>query len=501
MVKKIGLLIVFCSLVFASYSMVVKKDVIFHTDIARDFLLLERIVKTKRPTLIGGRSGGIPGMFHGPAWLYVNLPGFLMGQGSPEVVALWWLFLGASFVLASGLAAKKIFGKSVGWLAAGLAASGFIPELNNLLNPHGAIWAFLGLFYFLNQYFKTLKSRYLALGVFFIGMAIQFQVAFGGPILVLSLPYIVFKIIKSKKFSHLLVLGVIALPLSTFLVFDLRNNWLQTRSLIKYLTADKGDYQLALLPFLKERFWGFFTGATYFVSAKNQVLAGLSALFLIYFGWLAYKAKRFWHEFKFFAWLYVGFWIITIPFKGTLWAYYYQPFVGVSPLLLASGYKLCTKKLFGLFFVVLVGANLIYGYRHMRRSIEFAGSDLNSWQFYKKMSQRIFTQAPEEFGYYIFSPDLFGYSPRYALNYINDQSSKSAIAFEKKPTTFLIYVPKGNNPFVDPVWWKEKQVKIEKQPRWHYKYENGLIIEEYRLNESELSTPSDPTLLQNLHFR
>jgi hypothetical protein len=51
--------------VFLSAWYVINGDIVFHTDIARDFLVLQDIVETHKPTLIGPRSGGISGVFHG----------------------------------------------------------------------------------------------------------------------------------------------------------------------------------------------------------------------------------------------------------------------------------------------------------------------------------------------------------------------------------------------------------------------------------------------------
>src|SRR3989338_3294329 len=75
-------------------------NIFFHTDIARDFLLLEDLADNKNLTLIGPRSGAIPGLFHGPLWLYLNLSAFFLGGRNPVVVGWFWVLL---YILSIGI--------------------------------------------------------------------------------------------------------------------------------------------------------------------------------------------------------------------------------------------------------------------------------------------------------------------------------------------------------------------------------------------------------------
>ena len=71
---KLACLAILSAVLFLNTLHLFKADVRFHTDIARDFLVMADIVETNKPTLIGPKSGGISGVFHGPAWYYLNLP-------------------------------------------------------------------------------------------------------------------------------------------------------------------------------------------------------------------------------------------------------------------------------------------------------------------------------------------------------------------------------------------------------------------------------------------
>ena len=39
------------------------------------------------------------------------------------------------------------------------------------------------------------------------------------------------------------------------------------------------------------------------------------------------------------------------------------------------------------------------------------------------------------------------------------------------------------------------------EPDEIFKYDNGFVVEKYILTEEEISIPSDPNLIQDLHFR
>ncbi|MBI3380287.1 hypothetical protein HY029_06055 [Candidatus Gottesmanbacteria bacterium] len=104
--KKIVLFIVFFNLFLASWYFI-QGDLNFNTDIARDFLLLEDL-KQKKVVLIGARAGPA-GFFHGPAWMYLNLPIYILGNGNPVVVGWFWIALTIGFLFYSFKIAKKIF--------------------------------------------------------------------------------------------------------------------------------------------------------------------------------------------------------------------------------------------------------------------------------------------------------------------------------------------------------------------------------------------------------
>ena len=79
---------------------------------------------------------------------------------------------------------------------------------------------------------------------------------------------------------------------------------------------------------------------------------------------------------------------------------------------------------------------------------------------------------------------------------------KRAFAFEKKHITYLVVAPPPSDRlFLDGVWWKNNQVKINKKPAKIFSYKNGFRVEKYILTQKEQSIASDPNIIQSLIFR
>ena len=104
--KVLFLILILLSLFFASWY-VVNGDLTFSSDIARDFLLFGEITE-KKFVLIGPKSS-VMGLFHGPLWLYLNYPAYLIGNGNPLVVGVWWIILDAVFLVSVFFISKKLF--------------------------------------------------------------------------------------------------------------------------------------------------------------------------------------------------------------------------------------------------------------------------------------------------------------------------------------------------------------------------------------------------------
>lgn len=483
--------------VFLSAWFAIHKDLNFHTDIARDYLVLEEIVNTKKPTLIGPRSGGIPGVFHGPLWFYTNLPAFVIGNGSPAVVSWFWVLLSVVGIYGTYYFGKKLFDEKTALLAALLLSVYSIFYTRSLFNPYGAVLFFPVFFYLFTMYRKNLKFLYLLAALFTLGIIMQFQIAFGAPILFLTFLYHLKLIFKKKKFNHLLAYGILLLPLSTYIFFDLRHDFLQVRSVIKYISEKQDVGQLPIVDILLSRIRGVFLDGLDMVRLAPWYALPVTLLFIYAMNKIIKNKKQEWRDkYLLFFYYYIGFWTICFLYKGVVWEYYYWPFLPMTLLVFSSFYKLIDKRLFSIIFLYV----LVINFSVAIPPLKGAGK---GWQFYHALAQRVYGDAPLEFGYYIYTPDQFGYSERYAMNYTQKEfGEKKSHPYSKNKVTYLIIAPPpGDKPYLNGDWWKTNQIKFTRKPDEIFKYDNGFVVEKYVLTDEEKAVPSDPNLIQDLHFR
>lgn len=505
--KKLTILIIFLIVIniILSAWFVINNDLLFHTDIGRDFLLFEEIVKTKKLTLIGPRSGGIPGVFHGPLWLYLNIPAFIIGNGNPVVIGWFWVALSVLTIGITYLSGKLIFNSFVGLLAALLVSTRLVDSTRALFNPFGAVLLAPLFFLFFLKYLKEKKIIYLVTSFFIIGLIIQFQIAFGLPILLISSLVLLKEWLKTKKWSHLLSYFILVIPLSSYAIFELRHNFLQVTAIFTYIFARPNEAgKMKIVPLILSRIHGVLIEGFNLLNNNYWFLAIIPLVLMLFcYFRKAELIKKYILVFNLFFFFYLGFWLIMLSFKGVVWSYYYWPFLGLSAILFSSLILFLNKYLFAIIFSLFILLNTLSNIDLVKGSKNLIGLDGGSWKFNYQMTKNIFDKANGEFGYFVYSPDLFGYPQKYAINYVQKEYSKIlSFPYEKKRQTFLIIVPAPKDkPFLDGAWWVKNQVKISGKPKSIQKYTNGFRIEEYQLSEAEIKISADPNLVEDLHFR
>jgi len=126
---KYFLLIICLYALFLGAWPVINGDLHFHTDIARDFLLMQEITD-KKIVLIGPRADW-KGLFHGPLWLYVNYPAFILSHGNPIAVGWFWIGLTIACAVAYYFIAKSLFNNVVGIIFSSLFILAMVPYMNS----------------------------------------------------------------------------------------------------------------------------------------------------------------------------------------------------------------------------------------------------------------------------------------------------------------------------------------------------------------------------------
>jgi len=330
---------------------------------------------------------------------------------------------------------------------------------------------------------------------------IQFQIAFGGPILVLTFLYLIYILRKTKLWHHISAVLILVVPLSTYIVFELRNNFLQLRSIALHISQNDEPKNWAII--LENRLRGFFIDGTALFPDSYRHFAVLTYLIILIGLYLNRKSKNkniqvYWLVLFF----YVGYWILTLPFSNLVIHYYYWPFLPLFIMCIASMYSVIKKSLFIVVFVLVFGVNFLVGVQSVIESSKVIGKDGSSWLFLDTTIAKVFKDNAE-FGYYVYTPDLFAYTPRYAFIYHQRKNPQvKSYSFQKKPITFLYMSPDfdNNTKYHSATWWRANQVRIQSKPAGRIVFPNNQILEKYQLTPQQIGVPSDPNLVSDLFF-
>lgn len=484
--------------IYFSALFVLNGDIIFHTDIARDFMLMQQVVESHKFTLIGPRIGPVPGLFHGPLWLYLNLPAFILGHGNPVVVGWGWVIMGILFLFSTYFAVNKIFGRNPALLATVFLSSRLAFYSHQLFNPSGAIMLTPIFFYTYWKYFESKQPKYLIFLSIILGCLIQFEAAYGVPITILVITSIIISSLKSRRFSHPLYLLAILLPLSSYLLFDLRHDFLQLHAITNYLQSS-GISGSSILETLKSRSEFIINSGYGFILPPN--ISWEKTIYLFFFLAILAYGVYFGGKRSLPYWLYLylfgGYWLLSLFYRGVFESYYYQPLQILTLIIVSSSLSLFPSIIALLLLSFPIFSNLAHSKVASFATYDYSGNHASSWQYNLNLAKSLYEKSPGDFGYFVLSEDLLAYSPKYAIIYANYlYPNKKSSLFQKKPTTYVIIssdtYKQGS---IDVRWWEEGQVRITKKPEMVTDYRGNYTIKEYLLTEDEIKIPEDPNLM------
>jgi hypothetical protein len=488
------------NLFFASW-FVLNNDINFGSDIARDFLLFGEIAQ-KKIILIGPKSS-VAGLFHGPLWLYLNFPAYVLGNGNPVIVGWWWVLVSFLILIPYYFIAKELFNKKTAYLFVLFVSLFFSFHTKYLFNPDGAMFLIPVFFYLFIKYLKTWNVKYLIAHIFTIGCIIQFQLAIGIPLLGLSFSYLTFRILRSNYKKHLLALLVIFIPLSTYIIFDLRHQFLLTNSVLRFLSPQSGDsvtYNYLFMIYDRSR---LMLSQVEFIRPDPIYRNLIVAIFFLFFLYKQIKDNKYKTIYFSFLYFYIGFYVLTLINRGPILYFYMYPFFPFVFLIFSSFITSKYSKIFLAVFILAYLINTQTAYKDMQSSAKFIGKEETSWKFLNNMANTFYSTKDNNFGWFFYTPDVIGYGPRYALNYQQKlHPAINASYIDKKPITYVVVAPQAvDNPFISYKWWKENTINIRKNPVSVITFPNGYTIEKYNFTKEEIEAPYNKTYDPGLGFR
>jgi hypothetical protein len=340
-------------------------DFFYFLDQARDLSLVKDIVYNNHIVLIGGRAG-LGGIFHGPLWLYMIVPFFLLAKGNPfyTLIPLFSIVSLLPIIIAY-IGGKKLYGMFFAVTLALLLAISqtLINASYSTSNAHMMPVLFLGYIFLAVCYLRGTERVLPFIGLI-IGISFQFQSAFA----IFLIPLTVILLILSKKMPTLKTIALSSLAMlvgvSTFLVFELKNQFLMTKTALNLAGGGlkpMRDYeQFANVGYrVMDRFQhllNFFTFPTFERSSLYFLLIGITLLcgFYLLFSRRGKNKKGFKKEILFVLIVPFLYLAIYTSYPFPLWEHYMYALPVASCFLLSHAITAIYRKIPHIGYILLL---------------------------------------------------------------------------------------------------------------------------------------------------
>lgn len=298
----------------------INSNLFFGYEQGRDFLVIKEIVINHKLTLIGSKTD-ISGIFHGPLYYYISSIPFILSKGNPMAVSIFYVVLSSLMVFPIYVLGGFFGNKRVGIFSAFIFAVSFqsIVYARWLSNPPLAIPLVILYFIFLYRFIKGSKKN-LFFASITLGLLCQSEflnIVFFSAITLLTI-IVYFHKFNSQNKRYLFLCGILAISISvgSYIIFDLRHNYLVTKSIF-LLVKSGGGYHLDLLQAVSQTIMVFMN---VFTSTVLPFVFPLSVIFIIVGIYLLIKKiiegkKEF---FMFSIWLFLPIFLLIVLRHGVL---------------------------------------------------------------------------------------------------------------------------------------------------------------------------------------
>lgn len=416
--------------------LILRDSVPFAYDMGRDLLWAKDIVFYQTPTLIGP-AASIWGVYFGPLWFYfLSVPLWISG-GHP----LSAVFATTLTIIATGMLSYLLFKKYLGRLYA-FTLSVIILFSATLINIstfafHANVLPLLTLSMIYFCFLATVKKP-IYIAAAFLAVSLMFHADPAPAVVFTIVPIFIFFYFKlyRKKVTRgesqddrwwvkLVSLSIVSylLPLAPLILFELRNNFIQTKSLMAYFLGQNSSLS-GQLPFLERVtnrlsiFSEFFTTS---FAAGNIVL---TILFLVFFAVGIYqflkmnKDKNLSTLFKINALVLITvFLIFTVVFTVEVknWYLYGLPVILAFLLTFATIGLGRARAILPLFLIIYLVANILPFLKDERTTA--ARADPANLANQLAALSAIYNDAQKTpqraFSVYVFTPSIYDYHYQY----------------------------------------------------------------------------------------
>lgn len=213
----------------------------FLEDEGRDMLIVKRMVDTGKPVLIGPQTS-TGNMYLGPFYYYFIAPALVLAGMNPVGPAVLIAITGVVTVYLLYRWGSEWFGWRTGWVASSMYA--FLPLpvtfTRNSWNPNLAPLVSLLIIGVLVRVRDPKKTEIKWVGVLGILCGLLVQLHYMALIMVGLVALIVCAWwFRSRKFAKAILIGMAGflISLAPFFIFELRNDWVNSRAILRFVEA------------------------------------------------------------------------------------------------------------------------------------------------------------------------------------------------------------------------------------------------------------------------
>ena len=487
--------------------MILAGDFFYLFDQARDYLLIKNIVDTHTLALIGTHSG-LGGFFHGPFWLYMLAPVYILFGGNPFSFAYFYILLELVTVFVAYIVGARLYGQKPGAIISLLAALSPVVwnSVPNTIGVNVEPLVFLGLFYFLIKYLRG-DSKSFVFASFFAGLTLQFETALP-LVLIPSMVIAFFLNKKAVKNFKIMILGIFAyiLSVSSFILFDLRHQFLMTKAVLgAFGGGEKGKGYLVMKDRIIEHFGSLLGSYKSFLFSQDILLTILFGVIIVFAVFLIFQNKeKIKKEFLFLLLFPALVYLFFIFYPYAIWPEYV--FGLLIPVILAFYLALTLvwentlgKVLVVLFFgLTLFNFGLYIGNQYLGKYQENTSS--GSYKNQKTVVEWLYKDAGKgKFGYFVYTPETYTHGMDYLIWYYGKKNPNTFFESQKDSITYLILYPHTSNDEGAYDFWKKNVVRTSGKILETKEFTGGITVQKILIGDKE--SPVDPNYYQGLIFR
>lgn len=308
----------------------------FYYDQGRDALVIEEILKGD--IVLIGPTTGIEGVFLGPFYYYFMVPGYFLGQGNPVVASYWQTTFIVLGLITTFLIARLSFSLKVALWSLLLMTFSFSQiKLDRWLSNPVPATLFAPLSILLLSLSFKYSLPYLPLAALSLGILLQLEASSSFFLVLMTFLLILFyrKHFNFRAvFISLLVFGLTFLPQA---VFELKNNFLTTKTIISFITGgvqteNTSTFQFPTGQTLESRLNLY--SSTFLEKMKLNFDHDFSLLFVVFLAVSLLLVKTNWEKpaVKVAAWWFYGLLLVFLFYNGNYGQIHSYYFITVFPV-------------------------------------------------------------------------------------------------------------------------------------------------------------------------